>query len=140
VKANFLAMLRWAASGWPLPLGGATAPRAWVGVGNLVDLLHRLGSAEFGGSHIMHVADAEQSSVSDMLRLMRRLLGQPDRLWDVSATVAVRVMHLLGRRDLASKLYAPLEVDFSTTTRLVGWAPPNSQEAELKKVLAWFQT
>src|SRR5690606_21377789 len=53
VRGNFAALLRWSDSPWPLPVGGADAPRSLVAAANLSDLLVRLGR---GASGIFHVA------------------------------------------------------------------------------------
>ena len=42
VKGNFARLLKLCASPWPLPLAGACAPRALLGLDNLVDLLIHL--------------------------------------------------------------------------------------------------
>ena len=57
-------LLRWSLSGLPLPFEGAAAPRSMVGVGNLCDLLIRLGA---GGEGIYHVADDRDWTVAELI-------------------------------------------------------------------------
>lgn len=141
VRANFYALLSAADSSWPLPLKSALAPRAWVGVDNLVDLLLSLADrSENGEQEIWHVRDLEESNVGQMVSDCRELMGRSARLWPVTPKVAMAAGTLLGRKDVISRLFQPLRVDMSATQRELGWQPPYAQSHQLKQVVAWYQT
>ena len=147
VGANFYAMLSAADSSWPLPLKSAQAPRAWLGVDNLVDMLVLLAdtnarskSIESNEAKIWHVRDLEESNVRQMISLCRELMSRSAHLWSVSPRIAMMAGALLGRRDMVSRLFQPLRVDMSDTQRQLGWQPPNPQLQQLKQVVAWYQT
>ncbi len=140
VKANFLSMLKWVERGWPLPLAAAEAPRAWLSVGNLLDFLMCLATNEAARSaQIWHVRDAEETSVRGMLEMLGELFGQPMRLWRVNPDIARRLARLLGRGDMAERLFSPLQLDVSQTETLLGWRPPRTQREELAEVVAWYR-
>ena len=140
VKANFLSLIRFACSPWPLPLAGATAPRAWVGVNNLIDLLLRLASDPAVASAIWHVRDAEQTSVRDMLLHIGDLWGRRPRLFALPEGLLMAGAGLLDRRDMAQRLLCPLQVDMQATQSVLGWQPPLSQMEELTRVVTWYRT
>ncbi len=141
VQANFLSLLRVAAAPWPLPLKSASAPRAWVGVHNLCAFLLHL-ATQSGAEHqqIWHVRDTEQVSVAQMLGQIRELMSRPERLWPFPSKLALSLAKLVGRAEMAQRLFLPLPVDVSETQRLLGWQPPFTQTQELQKVVLWFRT
>lgn len=162
VKANFLNLMKIAHSGWPLPLGGATAQRSWLGVQNLVDFLLQLGSQQglqpdsgLGQrshlrddsnpdervvvSPIWHVRDREESSVADMLCLLRQQMSKTSRLWPVNAKLALAVGRLVGLSKVVNRLYLPQRVDTCGTFERLGWQPPYSQHEAIAETVEWFQ-
>lgn len=136
VRGNFLALLRWGASGMPLPLGRATAPRSMVGVGNLCDLLLRLGR---DGDGIFHVADPADVCVAELLGQIRALLGRPRRLPPVPPRVLGAAARLLRRPGIYARLFEPLQVDASATHAQLAWAPPRGVTEQLQETVTWFQ-
>jgi nucleoside-diphosphate-sugar epimerase len=137
VRGNFLALLRWSASGAPLPLARATAPRSLVGVGNLCDLLLRLGQ---NGEGVFHVADPADISVAELISRVRRLHGRPPRLVPIPPAVLRRVAHGLGYGDVYSRLFEPLRVDASATAAELRWRPPLTLSEQLEETVAWFRS
>lgn len=137
VRGNFATLLRWAASGAPLPLGRASAPRSMVGVGNLCDLLRRLAR---DGDGIFHVADPEDVTVTGLLADMRRLLGQPPRQIAVPPRALRAAAALIRREAIYCRLFEPLRVDTRATRERLHWTPPRSTIEELEDTVTWFRT
>ena len=136
MRANFRMLLRLAALGRlgvPLPLGTATARRAFVGIRNLCDLLATLTER---GSGVFHVSDNEDVSVADLLR---RLGVRERSLVPVSATLAKNVLQLLGARVHYERLFEPLTVDVRATREQLDWTPPFSLDEELQETAQWFR-
>ena len=137
VKANFLSMLKWGSSGWPLPLGNACAPRSWVAVDNLVSVLMKL-TAYRGQQTIWHVRDEEETSVVGMLRRIASLSNQESRLLSVPVEVIKAAAKVVGRAEDAQRLLAPLRVDMEVTRRALDWRPPVSQANAMREVVSWY--
>ena len=138
VTANFFALLKLGLSGWPLPLGAALAPRAWLGVNNLVALLLKLGAAE-DPAGIWHVRDCEERSVCQMLRTIAQRAGTPGRLFPIPPRLLLGIGALLGRRAAAERLVLPLQVNDQPTRAALAWSPPHRQDDELDRVISWFR-
>jgi len=140
VSANFLNLWRAAMSPWPLPLGAANAPRAWLGVDNLVSfLLARVtGQAEMSAT-FWHVCDDEQASVREMVTTVRALANRNADLWTLPAGLIKAAAVLLGKQGAASRLFDPLPVDDSESRQLLSWTPSFTQQQQLEKVLLWYQ-
>jgi nucleoside-diphosphate-sugar epimerase len=137
VRGNFLALLRLGASPLPLPLARATALRSLVGIGNLCDLLARLGR---NGEGIFHVADSDDVCVADLLRLIREQLGRPARLFGLPPLLFRGAASLIARPQIYARLFEPLRVDTSATRSTLGWKPPVALAAQLEETVAWFRS
>ena len=142
VKANFLALLRWGVSGWPLPLRTAAAPRAWLAVENLTAFIVRLldppqaMTADY--PCIWHLRDEEETGVADMLRAIARAAGVPSRLLPVPTPLLYAAAGLIGRRADAQRLLAPLQVDMTPTTGQLGFRIPVRQADALSNTVDWY--
>ncbi len=141
VKHNFFMLLKLAKSGLPLPLGSAKAPRAMVSVDNLVDLLDTLANTEVAPlPAILHVRDAEESSVRHLFQRLAGSLGTKPRLFPFNPGVAISLARVIGKGALAERLFCPLQVDMQSTIDALDWRPPYEQSSELEKVAQWYLT
>jgi nucleoside-diphosphate-sugar epimerase len=139
VKANFLRLMQWLERGRPFPLIGADNRRSLVSRGNLVDLLTHCVDHPSASHQILHVSDGEDLSMPDLLRRLGDALGKPARLVRVPAWLVKSAATLLGRRGMANRLYASLQVDISHTSRLLNWSPPLSINESLAQTAAYFR-
>lgn len=141
VKENFFMLLKLANSGLPLPLGSAKAPRAMVSVDNLVDLLDTLANTEVERlPGVLHVRDAEESSVRHLFRRLAGSLGARSRLFPFNPGLAMSMARVIGKGPLAQRLFCPLQVDMQSTIDALDWRPPYDQNSELDKVARWYLT
>jgi nucleoside-diphosphate-sugar epimerase len=136
VTANFFALLQvaaWSRRGLPLPLASARAPRSFVGIDNLCDLLIHL-AGQRGG--IYHVADARDLSLVELLKLLGARSGI---LWPLSPRLLEWIAGSTGQEAIYQKLFKPLQVDQSATLDRTGWQPPSAIEEQLGETVAWFR-
>lgn len=122
VKANFLALMRAIARGWPLPLAAIDNRRSVIYVGNLVDAIVRCLGAE--GTYL--VSDGESVSTPALCRELGAALGRPARLVPFPSSLLPR------------KLGASLEVDDSVIRERLGWRPPYRREQGLRATAEWY--
>ncbi len=133
VRANFHAMMRWLARGMPLPLGAIHNLRSLVALDNLVDLIVTCIHHPAAANQTFLVSDGEDLSTSQLLRRMGQALGEPARLIPVPPALLKLGAALLGKPAVAQRLCGSLQVDISKTRQLLGWRPPVSVDAGLKK-------
>ena len=138
VRANFLSLLKLAASGWPLPLRAATAPRSMVFIDNLVDALIACATRPHGSPATYFVSDGRDTSVADLVRLLRAEMGLPARLWTLPSGFVQTTARIVGRADAAQRLFSPLQVDIGRIRRELGWSPPVAAEVALHQTVRWF--
>ena len=122
VKANFLALMRAIARGWPLPLGAIENRRSLIYVGNLADAIVRCLGVE--GTYL--VADGEPVSTPGLCRELGAALDRPARL--VAFPPAL----------LPRKLAASLVVDDRAIRERLGWQPPYTREQGLRATAEWY--
>jgi UDP-glucose 4-epimerase len=138
VRANFLSLLKLAASGLPLPLGAARAPRSLVYIDNLVDALIACAMRPHGSPATYFVSDGRDFAVAELVRLLRAEMGRPARLWTLPGGVVQVAARILGRADAAQRLFSPLQVDIGRIKRELGWSPPVTAEEGLRRTVRWF--
>jgi UDP-glucose 4-epimerase len=135
VKANFLMLLRLVRLnrlGLPLPLGDARAPRSFVGVRNLVDLIAALATR---GSGVFHVSDPEDLSVVD---LFARLGGRSGLMIRVPGAAMRRMARWTGQQAIYLRLFESLQLDQSATRATLGWQPPLGVGQQLEETMTWY--
>lgn len=121
---NFERLMHALYRGVPLPLGAIHNRRSLVAIGNLVDLIAVVLGHPAAGNQTLLVSDGEDISTTQLLQRTAVALGRPGRLLPVPALLVEKTAKLLGKSDLATRLVASLEVDISSTRRLLGWSPP----------------
>ena len=122
VKANFLALMRAIARGWPLPLGAIDNRRSLIYVGNLADAIVRCLNAD--GTYL--VCDGESVSTPGLCRELGAALGRPARLVPFPPALLPR------------KLAASLELDDRAIRERLGWRPPYTRAEGLRATAQWY--
>lgn len=132
VKANFLNLMRWLERGIPLPFGAVNNQRSLVAIGNLVDLITVCIKHPEAAGQVFLVSDAEDLSTTQLLQRMASALHLKSRLLPLPCWLMTKGASLVGRRDLAQRLFSSLRVDISKTTAVLGWSPVISVDQALR--------
>jgi nucleoside-diphosphate-sugar epimerase len=133
---NFALLARLVAKGWPLPLGGLRAPRSFVALDNLVDLLTLMVSHPTPSSGVYLVADAQITSTSQFVRAMAEGMGQKSRLIPVPEGLLLVLASLVGRGEQIRKMSVPLAIDMQSTQTRLGWIPPLCMEVAMQRAFS----
>jgi UDP-N-acetyl-alpha-D-quinovosamine dehydrogenase len=131
VRANFLALLRALARGWPLPLASIDNRRSLVGAGNLADAVARCVESPQAAGRAFCVTDGAPVSTPALCRAIAAALGREARLFACPVT-------LLELAPAARKLTRSLVLDDRAIRREIGWTPPRGFEEELRRTAEWF--
>ena len=132
VKANFLALLRAIAHGWPLPLAAIANRRSLVYAGNLADVVARCLESPQAVGKTFNLSDGPPVSTPDLCRAIGAALERPARLFAFPPA-------LLELLPPARKLTRSMVVDDAAIRRELGWEPPHSMEEGLRFTAAWFR-
>jgi len=122
--------------GIPLPLGAIHNKRSLVALDNLVDFILTCMQHPAAANETFLVSDGEDLSTTDLIRRLARAMGRPACLIPVPASVLLAGAIMLGRRDMAQRLLASLQVDISKARQLLGWVPPISVDEGLRRAAA----
>jgi nucleoside-diphosphate-sugar epimerase len=133
VKANFASLMRLAARGWPLPLGGIHNRRSLVGLGNLVDFVATCLSHPQAASQTFLVSDGQDLSTTELVRAMAQAVRAPVRLLPVPARWLLWAGTLLGQSAAMHRLCDNLQVDISKARTLLEWTPPRAVNVEMEQ-------
>lgn len=138
VKANFHKIMRWLVKGIPLPLGAIHNKRSMVALENLVDLIVTCIEHPAAANQVFLVGDGEDLSTTDLLRRLGAALGKPARLLPVPQGALEFGLKILGKGDVARRLYGSLQVDISKARDVLGWNPPLCVDEGLKRTAEWY--
>ncbi|GGM03153.1 UDP-glucose 4-epimerase [Pseudomonas asuensis] len=134
VKANFKSMLKWTARGVPLPLGAIYNRRSLVSLDNLVDLICLCIKHPAASGNVFLVSDGEDLSTTELLCTLAQGMSRSPRLIPIPANWLIGIAHCIGRKDLAIRLCASLQVDIYKTSKILGWVPPYKARQALSQV------
>ena len=126
VRANFLALMRAIARGWPLPLASIENRRSLVFVGNLCDAIIACLESPAAGGKTLGVADGAAISTPALCRAIGVALGRPARLFPFPTALLP-----------SERLTGSLVVD-DAELRALGWRPPFSMGEGLRLTAAWY--
>jgi UDP-glucose 4-epimerase len=138
VKGNFLSMMRWLHKDFPLPLGGITNKRSLVSIDNLVDLIVTCLHHPAAANQTFLVSDGEDLSTTELLQRTAFAMGCKAKLISIPAFIMQAGASVMGKGDVAQRLYGSLQVDISKTRSLLGWNPPLTVGQGLDKVAESF--
>ncbi|PCJ51162.1 MAG: hypothetical protein COA74_00340 [Gammaproteobacteria bacterium] len=127
VKANFVALMKLASFGVPLPFGCITNNRlSMVYIENLVDLIIKCIYHHKAANQTFLVSDDDDLSTARMVKEMS--ISQGNKGWMLP--VPVKVFDILGKvtgkSAIVERLCGSLQVDISKTKQLLDWQPPVS--------------
>jgi nucleoside-diphosphate-sugar epimerase len=139
VSGNFLRLLRLSHSGVPLPFASIRNRRSLLFVGNLCDLVELTLRSAAAVGKVLLASDGQDLSTGSLIRILRRQLGQPDRVVPCPVA-ALRLCALLaGKRPLVDRLVESLQLDISATREVLGWRPPTPVEDALAETAIWYR-
>ena len=77
-------------------------------------------------------------STTTLLREMARALGVPSRLVPVPVGLMRMGAALVGKGDVARRIFSSLQVDSVGTQRLLGWTPPQRTADAFRQTAQWY--
>ena len=137
VKANFLRLLRWVASGVPLPLASVRNRRSLVYLGNLVDMIACCAVHPSAAGPFL-VSDEAIVSTPELILRIGRALGRPARLLPAPLALLRALGAITGRLGEVRRLTGNLALDTSRARRVLDWRPPYALDEGLAETARWY--
>jgi nucleoside-diphosphate-sugar epimerase len=138
VKANFASMMKWINKGIPLPFGAIHNQRSLVALDNLVDFIALCADREKShkaANEVFLISDGEDVSTTTLLQKVARAFGKKPNLIPVPVGLMTFVAKLVGKGDIANRLFGSLQVDSSKARDLLGWQPVVTMDEQLAKMV-----
>lgn len=135
VKANFRKLIETVDKGMPLPLGAVHNQRSLVALDNLVDFICLCTTHPKAAGEVFLISDGEDVSTTELLQKVAKALGKPSRLIPVPVSLMTFAAKLIGKADVAERLFGSLQVDSSKARELLGWQPVVTMDKQLKKTV-----
>ena len=144
VKANFSSIMTWMNRPVPLPFGAIHNQRSLVALDNLVSFISLCADREKSpqaANHVFLISDREDISTTQLLRKVghaihiKSPLGIKTWLVPVPVSIMAFFAKLLGRGDIANRVFGSLQVDSSKATDLLGWKPVITMDEQLSKIV-----
>jgi nucleoside-diphosphate-sugar epimerase len=135
VKGNLRSLASWIRKGVPLPLAGVENRRSLVGIDNLLDFLHLCVEHPAAAGETFLVADGEDLSTPQLIRMLAAAMGMEARLFPLPDLILRLLGVLSGRSAAIERLCGDLQVDIEKNRRLLEWLPKRSVEAALRDMI-----
>jgi UDP-glucose 4-epimerase len=135
VKGNLRSLVSWIRKGVPLPLAGVENRRSLVGINNLLDFLHLCIEHPAAAGETFLVADGEDLSTPQLIRMLAAAMGVKARLFPLPDSLLRLLGVLSGRSAAIERLCGDLQVDMEKNRRLLEWQPKQSVEAALRDMI-----
>jgi len=133
VQANFASMMKWVNRGVPLPFGAIHNQRSLVALDNLVSfILHCIDHTQ-AANEVFLISDGEDVSTSELLRKVAKAFGKQACLVPVPMSWMSFAARLIGKGDVANRLFGSLQLDSSKARDLLGWKPEITMDEQLQK-------
>lgn len=139
VRANFLALMRMVATGWPLPLGAVRNRRSLIGLDNLIDVIRLALIHPRAAGRTYLVSDGQDVSTPQLLTMVAEAMGKTPRLFPLPPSFLRLIGWLLGRGCQVDRLLNSLAVDTSLVRSELDWTPPCSMWDGIVETVAWFE-
>jgi len=137
VKANFASMMNWMGKRIPLPFGAIHNQRSLVALDNLVDFIALCADREKSpkaANQVFLISDNEDVSTTQLLRKVAKAQNKHAWLIPVPVGLMAFAAKLIGKGDVANRLFGSLQVDSSKARDLLGWKPVVTMDEQLAKV------
>ncbi|MBU2452664.1 MAG: SDR family oxidoreductase [Proteobacteria bacterium] len=135
VKANFRSLMKWVIRGVPLPLGAVDNKRSLVALENLVSFIIHCMEHPKAAGELFLISDGEDVSTTELLQKMARAFGKRSFLIPVPVSLMFFVARMLGKNNIADRLFGSLLIDSSKARNLLGWKPVVSMGEGLKNMV-----
>lgn len=133
VKGNFKALMGLAKKNLPLPFGSVENKRSLVSLDNLVSLIVTCVKHPEPLNGTFLVSDDHDVSTKELFETLTRAYGRDPKLWPFPVSLMKLGATILGKKNIADRLFGNLQLDISHTKKTLNWEPPVAFEDAIQK-------
>jgi nucleoside-diphosphate-sugar epimerase len=127
--------MKWINRGVPLPFGAIDNQGSLVALENLVSFIIHCIDHPQAANEVFLISDGEDVSTTTLLRKVAFAFGKKPNLIPVPVGLMTFVAKLVGKGDIANRLFGSLQVDSSKARDLLGWQPVVTMDEQLAKMV-----
>ena len=131
---NMRALMRLAATRWPLPFAALTGRRSLLSVDNLIGAIQLAMTSPATRDETYVIADLHALTLPEIIAALRAALGRPPGLFPLPPALLANALRLIGRHDLWQRLGGSLVVD-PAKLAAAGWRPTVDTRAGLTAMM-----
>jgi len=136
---NFASLTRFVKTRLPIPLGSIESMRNYVSIFNLTHFISVVCEKGNSASGIYNVADNEEVSLQDTVRLISEGLRVSNRMIKIPNVWLKWAAKLTGKSDTYSKLTESVRISSIKAQTELTWKPPISPSAGIKSAAQTFK-
>lgn len=134
VKANFANVVKLIKKGWPLPFGRVHNKRSMIAIDNLIAFIKLCMSHPAAANELFLIADKDDISTTALLKNIAKASGVKSILLPIPVALMSGLAKLLGKKDVADRLFGNLQIDTSKARRILDWNPVITMDEQLEKM------
>lgn len=135
VKGNFANLMHWVSKGVPLPFGMVKNQRSLLALDNLVSFIISCLDHPNAANEVFLLSDGEDLSMPELIQKVAHFQGRRAKLIPVPVSWMKLVARVLGKKDIAARLFGSLQVNSSKAHELIDWSPVVVMDEQLKKMV-----
>jgi len=134
VPGNFCNLIEWVCKELPLPFGKIYNKRSLVALDNLVSFIIFCSDHPKAANEVFLISDGEDVSTTELLQKVAKAFGMRSFLIPAPVWLMTLAAKVIGKLDMANRLFGSLQVDSSKARELLGWEPVITMDEQLKKI------
>lgn len=138
-RGNLMSLLKLADCAWPLPFASLAAPRSFIHVDDLAEVLQACATRREAANRTYLPAHRQPSCTRDLVCALRQALGRPARLFPMSPAKIEALGAVLGQRARVLRLTRALEVDPSAAEHDLGWSAQRGLDVAAADLVAGYR-
>lgn len=132
---NFSSLLKLVRLGFPLPLGGISNNRSFLGINNLINFITHCIDNPSAGNQVFNVTDDEDISTVGFINLISKTLDKKINFFSLPGNTLSSIFNFIGKKDEYVKLTNDFQLDISKSMNMLDWSPEFTIEEQLRKAL-----
>ncbi len=131
---NFGSVMKWVNKRIPMPFGAIRNQRSFIALDNLVGFIIHCIDHPKAANEVFLISDGEDVSTTQLLKKVTKSFGKRTFLLPIPVSWMTFSAKMIGKADVANRLFGSLQVDSSKARDLLGWKPVVTMDEQLKKI------
>lgn len=135
VKANFAALMKLSRTALPLPFGAINNKRSLISLDNLIDIICCCLEHPAAANQTFLVSDDDDVSTTELIKELADAYHSRLKLIPVPTSILSGLLSVLGKKNIAERLFGSLQLDISHVKQTLNWTPPYSFKNGIVKLV-----